>query len=105
MVSREWYQALEGQVKDWNLEQCTAAGEILNGQYNFLQRREATKQLSEFKVGQRVEFVSGKRFGVKLQGTIERINLKTVSLRECSDGRRWKVHYSFLRPVIEESAK
>ena len=105
MVSREWYAGFEAQVKDWNLEQCKAAWEILKGQYDFVQRREATQQLSEFKIGQRVQFVSKKRYGAVIQGTIERINLKTVSLRDCSDGGRWKVHYSFLKPVVETVTK
>ena len=106
MTSREWYQQFEGQVKDWDLEQCKDAWEIIKGQYDFLQRREAGKQLARFHRGQRVEFTSRKR-GIVVQGTIERINAKTVSLKDCSDGNvfGWKVHFSLLRPVAETATK
>jgi len=60
-----------------------------------------TTGLSRFSVGQRVEFT---KTGKVIQGTVERLNVKTASLMDCSDGLRWRVSPGLLRPATSPNA-
>lgn len=53
---------------------------------------------SQFRVGQRVMFDNGRKGTV--YGTVRRVNPKTISLEQCSDGPRgWRVHPWMLSPA------
>lgn len=54
--------------------------------------------LATFSVGDTVEFDHG---GRTITGVVERVNLKTVSLRE-GEYKRWRVAPSFLRKTTPE---
>ena len=54
--------------------------------------------MSTFRTGQRVQFSNGTKGTV--YGTIKRVNPKTISLENCSDGPRgWRVHPWMLSPA------
>jgi len=53
---------------------------------------EASRQ---FQIGDHVKFRPRKN-RIYIKGEIVKLNPKTAQLGGCSDGRRWKVHYSAL---------
>lgn len=60
----------------------------------------STAMLSRFAPGDHVTFVT--LSGERKTGIILKLNKKTTSIRT-DDGHNWKVHPSFLSPVIETS--
>ena len=51
-----------------------------------------------YRAGDKVEFESRKN-GPMIQGVVKTVNVKTVSLHHCSDGRKWKVDFSYLKKI------
>jgi len=101
LVDHDWLSKLENEVSTWDKDQVLNAWDVLKARYRDIETKEARKALVKFNVGQRVQFRSSK-YGAMIQGTIKTINLKTVSLDDCSDGRRWKVSPSHLSPSTEK---
>jgi hypothetical protein len=58
---------------------------------------EDSRAMMAFSNGDKVEF-DGRR-GRLITGTVERVNQKTVSVTNCSDGRSWRVPGSLLRKI------
>lgn len=97
-----------------DLEEAMAAIELLAGNREALRminhhvvslirdadRMEGTKALSQFRIGDRVWWDSSKG-GRRIYGRIIRINPKSVGI-DADDGRRWRVHWSFLNHAKDE---
>ncbi len=58
----------------------------------------ARQQAVTFAVGDRVSFAAR---GMQVLGTVTKINIKTVQVRQSNTATVWKVHASLLRPVKE----
>jgi len=58
----------------------------------------ARQQAVTFAVGDRVSFAAR---GMQVLGTVTKINIKTVQVRQSNSATVWKVHASLLRPVKE----
>ncbi len=63
---------------------------------NLIAQARSTVQMAQFAQGDRVSFIASD--GTEKQGTILRLNQKTVSLRT-DDDQRWKVSPVFLRKL------
>ena len=70
------------------------AFKVLKSAYRNRQNRIA----QNFYQGQRVYFFS-KRKGYNISGVIERVNIRTISVRSDHDGK-WKVSPGFLKPEL-----
>lgn len=103
------------QISD--LDEAIASAELLAGDADSLRelnrrvvelirdadRREGQKFLSSFRVGDRVWWDS-KKGGRRIYGRIVRINPKSVGI-DAEDGRRWRVHWSFLNFADDQDTK
>ena len=54
----------------------------------------AREKRRNYKIGGNVKFHA--IHGRIVSGTIERINKKTLSLEDCSDGKRWRVAFEYV---------
>lgn len=68
---------------------------LVKKRIEYLQRCDALK----YSPGQRVEFIHN---NIIISGTIERINIKTLTLKDCSDGniRGWRVSLSRIDRIL-----
>jgi hypothetical protein len=80
-------------------DDCQSAWDLIQQRLNRIEALEA----SSFVVGQKVWFLSKKRGGVRLQGTVVKINKKSVAVQIPSG--RWTVAPSLLHACNEESAE
>lgn len=80
---------LQKDVQDWSVEDLRFANSVVVAEINHKRRQQAHESLQKFRVGQRVKFIS--KYGKSVEGTIEKINRKTVSLYKCTDGIMWRV--------------
>ena len=58
---------------------------------------EAMRERRNYRAGEKVEFTM--RGGRVIQGVVRKVNVKTLSLHQCTDGRTWKVAFSYARKV------
>jgi hypothetical protein len=64
-----------------------------------LQRTFLARQVAvTFRVGDRVSFAAR---GMQVLGTVTKVNIKTVQVRQDNSLTNWKVHASLLSPVKE----
>ncbi len=64
-------------------------------------QRQGQLDRNSLAVGDRVGFAFE---GQQITGIVERLNAKTVSLKNTTDHKKWRVPYSFLYAVIEGEA-
>jgi hypothetical protein len=58
----------------------------------------ARQKARTFVVGDRVSFAAR---GMQVLGTVTKVNIKTIQVRQSNSATVWKVHASLLRPVKE----
>lgn len=58
----------------------------------------ARQSANTFVVGDRVSFAAR---GMQVLGTVTKVNIKTIQVRQSNSATVWKVHASLLRPVKE----
>ncbi len=80
---------LQKDVQDWSIEDLRFANKVVVAEINEQLRKKTLESISKFRIGQRVKFVS--KYGRFVEGTIEKINRRTVSLESCTDGKHWRV--------------
>jgi len=93
MDSKEFSELHQLINKIESQEECHKVWKIVKTKFDQL----ASLQALNFYKGQRVEFNDNKGAGTVIQGTVEKVNRKTIAVR--SDlGQRWRVAPSLLRP-------
>lgn len=80
---------LEYAVQKWSVEDLKFANHIVVHELKQRYAQDANVKLQKFRIGQRVKFIS--KYGISVEGTIEKINRRTVSLSKCTDNKRWLV--------------
>lgn len=60
----------------------------------------ARQKTATFQVGDRVSFAAR---GMQVVGTVTKVNVKTIQVRQSNAATVWKVHASLLQPVKELS--
>ena len=58
----------------------------------------ARQSANTFAVGDRVSFAAR---GMQVLGTVTKVNIKTIQVRQSNSATVWKVHASLLKPVKE----
>lgn len=91
--------SLTVEIVKLSLDELYALNKIVVGEINFQRRRTASLALSTFRKGDMVKFKSSKH-NTWISGEIERINQTSVTLKNCSDGKIWKVGVSHLVKVV-----
>ena len=90
-------------------ETLSALNKALIDKLRELTNERTRRSMLSFRKGMRIAFRTGKKQGRYLVvGTIERMNVKTVSLSDCSDGMSWNVPPTLIReatPADEEVAQ
>ena len=93
---------LEYAVQKWSLEDLRFANHIVVAEINHKRGQVQTEKISRFRVGQRVKFLS--KYGKSVEGTIEKINRKTIGLGTCTDGIKWRIGTLDKLEIVEKGA-
>ena len=80
---------LQKDVQEWSIEDLRFANKVVVSEINEQLRKKSQDKISTFRIGQRVKFIS--KYGTSVEGTIEKINRRTVSLYKCTDNKLWRV--------------
>lgn len=80
-------------------DDCQSAWDLIQQRLNRIQAIEA----ASFQVGQKVWFIARKRGGVRIEGTIIKINKKSISVQTPTG--KWNVAPSLLNACEEKATK
>lgn len=75
-------------------DELNAVVRAIKDRRTYLARQSAVS----FAVGDRVSFAAR---GMQVLGTVTKVNIKTIQVRQSNSATVWKVHASLLRPVKE----
>lgn len=75
-------------------DQLNAVQRAINERRTYLARQKAVT----FAVGDRVSFAAR---GMQVLGTVTKVNIKTIQVKQDNSFTTWKVHASLLSPVKE----
>ena len=81
-------------IHKMNNDELNAVVRAIKDRRTYLARQQAVS----FAVGDRVSFAAR---GMQVVGTVTKINIKTVQVRQSNSATVWKVHASLLKPVKE----
>jgi hypothetical protein len=79
-------------IQKMDNDQLNAVVRAINDRRTYLARQSA----NTFQVGDRVSFATR---GMQVLGTVTKINIKTVQVKQDNAYTTWKVHASLLSPV------
>lgn len=81
-------------IHKMNNDELNAVVRAIKDRRNFLTRQKAVS----FAVGDRVSFAAR---GMQVLGTVTKVNIKTILVKQDNAYTTWKVHASLLKPVKE----
>jgi hypothetical protein len=81
-------------IQKMNNDELNAVVRAINDRRTYLARQSA----NTFQVGDRVSFAAR---GMQVLGTVTKINIKTVQVKQSNTATVWKVHASLLKPVTK----
>lgn len=81
-------------IHKMNNDELNAVVRAIKDRRTYLARQSA----NTFAVGDRVSFAAR---GMQVLGTVTKVNIKTIQVRQSNSLTTWKVHASLLKPVKE----
>ena len=81
-------------IHKMDMDQLNAVVRAIKDRRTYLTRQQAVT----FRVGDRVSFAAR---GMQVLGTVTKVNIKTILVKQDNAYTTWKVHASLLKPVKE----
>ena len=81
-------------IQKMDMDQLNAVVRAIKDRRTYLTRQQAVT----FRVGDRVSFAAR---GMQVLGTVTKVNIKTILVKQDNAYTTWKVHASLLKPVKE----